>query len=43
MAKRLQGLPDHAVAAVETVIQIFSNVKYLDKEDGIEIGASRHG
>ena len=37
MAKRLQGLPDHAVAAVETVIQLFSNLRYLDKEDGVEI------
>ena len=37
MAKRLQGLPDHAVAAVETVIQGFSNMRYLDKEDGVEI------
>jgi hypothetical protein len=37
MAKRLQGLPDHVVAAVETVIQLFSNTRYLDKEDGVEI------
>jgi hypothetical protein len=37
MAKRLQGLPDHAVAAVETVIQGFSSMRYLDKEDGVEI------
>lgn len=37
MAKRLQDLPDHAVAAVETVIQGFSNLRYLDKEDGVEI------
>ena len=37
MARRLQGLPDHAVAAVETVIQGFSNIRYLDAEDGVEI------
>ena len=37
MAKRLQGLPDHAVAAVETVVQLFSNIRYLDKEDGVEL------
>lgn len=37
MAKRLQGLPEHAVAAVETVIQGYSNIRYLDKEDGVEI------
>ena len=37
MARRLQDLPDHAVAAVETVIQGFSNLRFLDKEDGVEI------
>jgi hypothetical protein len=42
MAKRLQGLLDHAVAAVETVIQGFSNIRYLDKEDGVESGKARH-
>lgn len=37
MARRLQDLPDHAVAAVESAIQAFSNLRFLDKEDGVEI------
>ena len=37
MAKRLQDLPNHIVEAVEVVIQGFSNIRYLDKEDGVEI------
>jgi hypothetical protein len=37
MAKRLQKLPDRAVAAVQATIQALSNLRYLDKEDGVEI------
>ena len=43
MVIRLQGLTDHAVAAVEPYIRVFFSNRLLEIADGDEKEALRHG